>query len=274
MSLVLNGITYNGTVLQDGSWTIDLPGAVLQNLPNGSSQTLTITASDAAGNSNTQPVNFTVQTKLPEPSIVDLFGSDNLLSVGEASLPLTLTGTTGVTGNNQYVKLTIDVNGVSYPAIVLSNGNWILPLPANALKGLTNGEHTITVTAEDQYGNVNESVREFSAALSNPAVTLSSAFGDGYVSLSDVTSPMTLTGTLTTAIPGTTTVSVTIGGKEFFGVAAGAGWSLTLNQADWSGVTNGLQSIDVKVTDTAGNVTTITQPVNICLLYTSPSPRD
>ena len=39
-----------------------------------------------------------------------------------------------------------------------------------------------------------------------------------------------------------------------------------MNQADWSGVTNGLQSIDVKVTDVAGNVTTITQPVNIALI--------
>lgn len=268
VSLVLNGVTYNGTVFADGTWTINLPKAVLQNLPNGSSQTLAITATDAVGNTDTQSVNFTVHTSLPTPSIVDLFGSDNLLSLSEASGPLTLTGTTGVTGGTQYVKLTIDVNGVSYPATVLSNGNWILALPANALQFLSNGKHTITVTAEDQFGNVNESVREFSAALSNPVITLSSAFGDGNVSLSDVTSPMTLTGNLTTAISGTSTVSVTIGGKTFAGVvnAGGTGWSLTMNQADWSGVTNGLQSIDVKVTDVAGNVTTITQPVNIALI--------
>lgn len=268
VSLVLNGVTYNGTVLADGSWTINLPKAVLQNLPNGSAQTLAITATDAVGNTDTQSVNFTVHTSLPTPSIVNLFGSDNLLSLSEASGPLTLTGTTGVTGSTQYVKLTIDVNGVSYPATVLSNGNWVLSLPANALQFLSNGKHTITVTAEDQFGNVNESVREFSAALSNPVITLSSAFGDGNVSLSDVTSPMTLTGNLTTAIPGTSTVSVTIGGKTFTGVvnSGGTGWSLTMNQADWSGVTNGLQSIDVKVTDVAGNVTTITQPVNIALI--------
>ncbi|WP_438442944.1 Ig-like domain-containing protein [Kluyvera georgiana] len=268
VSLVLNGVTYSGTVLADGRWTINLPKEVLQNLPNGSSQMLEITATDAAGNTDTQSVNFTVHTSLPTPSIVDLFGSDNLLSLSEASGPLTLTGTTGVTSGTQYVKLTIDVNGVSYPATVLANGNWILALPANALQFLSNGKHTITVTAEDQFGNVNESVREFSAALSNPVITLSSAFGDGNVSLSDVTSPMTLTGNLTTAIPGNSTVSVTIGGKTFPGVvnSGGTGWSLTMNQADWSGVTNGLQSIDVKVTDVAGNVTTITQPVNIALI--------
>lgn len=268
VSLVLNGTTYTGTVLADGSWTIDLPKAALQNLPDGSTQTLVITATDAAGNKDSESVDFTVQTKLPTPSIVDLFGSDNLLSISEASGPLTLTGTTGVTGGTQYVKLTIDVNGVSYPATVLSNGSWTLALPADALKFLSNGKHTITVTAEDQFGNVNESVREFSAALSNPAVTLSSAFGDGYVSINDATSPMTLTGSLTTAIPGSSTVSVTIGGKTFTGVvnAAGTGWSLTVNPADWSGVANGLQSIDVKITDVAGNVTTITQPVNIALI--------
>ena len=268
ISLVFNGKPYSGTVLANGSWTIVLPKEALQNLPDGSSQTLTITATDAVGNTDSQPVNFTVHTSLPTPSIVDLFGSDNLLSISEASGPLTLTGTTGVTGGTQYVKLTIDVNGVSYPATVLSDGSWELALPANALQFLSNGKHTITVTAEDQFGNVNESVREFSAALSNPVVTLSSAFGDGNVSLSDVAGPMTLTGNLTTAIPGTSTVSVTIGGKAFTGVvnSGGTGWSLTLNQADWSGVTNGLQSIDVKVTDAAGNVTTITQPVNIALI--------
>lgn len=268
VSLVFNGKPYTGIVLEDGSWTIELPKEALKNLPDGSTQTLTITATDAVGNSNTLPVNFTVHTKLPEPSIVDLFGSDNLLSISEASGPLTLTGTTGVTGGTQYVKLTIDVNGVSYPATVLSNGNWTLALPANALQFLSNGKHKITVTAEDQFGNVNESVREFSAALSNPVVTLTSAFGDGYVSINDAASPMTLTGTLATAIPGTSTVSVTIGGKTFPGVVntEGTGWSLTVNQADWSGVTNGVQSIDVKVTDAAGNVTTITQPVNIALI--------
>lgn len=268
VSLVLNGTTYNGTVLEDGSWTINLPKEALQNLPNGSTQTLTVTATDAAGNSDSQPVNFAVHTKLPEPSIVDLFGSDDLLSISEASGPLTLTGTTGVTGGSQYVKLTIDVNGVSYPATVLSNGSWTLALPANALQFLTNGKHTITVTAEDQYGNVNESVREFSAALSNPVVTLSSAFGDGYVSINDAASPMTLTGTLATAIPGTSTVSVTIGGETFPGVVntARTGWSLTLNPADWNDVNKGLQNIEVKVTDEAGNVTTITQPVNIALI--------
>lgn len=268
VSLVLNGTTYTGTVLADGSWTIDLPKAALQNLPNGSTQNLVITATDAVGNSDTETVSFTVHTQLPSPSIINLFGSDNLLSISEASGPLTLTGTTGVTSGTQYVKLTIDVNGVSYPAIVGSNGNWTLDLPADALKFLANGKHTITVTAEDQYGNVNESVREFSAALTNPTVTLSSAFGDGYVSISDATGPMTLTGTLATAVPGSSAMVVTIGGKNFAGVinAAGTGWSLTVNPADWSGVSNGLQSIDIKVTDPAGNTTTVSQPVNIALV--------
>ncbi|ELY4327625.1 Ig-like domain-containing protein [Cronobacter sakazakii] len=183
---------------------------------------------------------------------------------------LTLTGTTGVTGDNQYVTVTIDVNGTTYVANVDSAGNWSLPLPAGALSGLSPGQHTLTIVAQDNFGNSQSIDVPFQAALTPPQVALTQPlFGDGYVNIAEAGAASTISGTLTSDLPAGSQISVTIGNQTFgpdrVTVNDDNTWTLSLTAADWTSVPNGLQSVNVSLTDGAGNTATTTAPLYVSL---------
>ncbi|EOI5730279.1 Ig-like domain-containing protein [Cronobacter malonaticus] len=269
VEIVLNGTTYTGTVQANGDWSVSLPPAAFNGLTPGSTQNFDVNVSDAYGNTDTTPGSFQVQTQLPTPAATTLFGDDAILNISEANGPLTLSGTTGITGDNQYVTVTIDVNGTTYVANVDSAGNWTLPLPAGALSGLTPGEHTLTIVAQDNFGNSQPIDVPFQAALTPPQVALTQPlFGDGYVNIAEAGAASTISGTLTSDLPAGSEITVTIGNKTFGPesvTVTGNTWTLNLTADDWAGVPNGLQSVNVSLTDGAGNTATTTAPLYVSL---------
>ncbi|ALB49568.1 Ig-like domain-containing protein [Cronobacter sakazakii] len=269
VEIVLNGTTYTGAVLENGDWSVSLPPSAFTGLTPGSTQNFQVNVSDAYGNTDSAPGSFQVETQLPTPAATTLFGDNAILNISEANGPLTLTGTTGVTGDNQYVTVTIDVNGTTYVANVDSAGNWSLPLPAGALSGLSPGQHTLTIVAQDNFGNSQEIEVPFQAALTPPQVALTQPlFGDGYVNIAEAGAASTISGTLTSDLPNGSQISVTIGNKTFGPdrvTVTGNTWTLSLTAADWTSVPNGLQSVNVSLTDGAGNTATTTAPLYVSL---------
>lgn len=265
--LTFNGEDYPGTVNAQGEWSVTLPTSAFVGLTTGTTPTMTVQVTDAALNTDSADLTYQVQTALPTPQITSLFGDDDVLNIAEAAGPLTLTGTTGVTGPNQYVTVTIDVNGSRYVATVTPEGNWSVPLPAGALQSLQNGPHTITVIAQDQYGNQTPLEVPFTAALTPPTVTISTPiFSDGYVNVAESDGNTQLSGSLTTGVPEDTTVTVTIGGVPFTAEVSGNTWTLNLGPDSLEGVPNGPQSVVVTITDEAGNTGSATVPVNIAII--------
>ncbi|WP_318370601.1 Ig-like domain-containing protein [Enterobacter sp.] len=270
VTVTVNGVPYNtgATVGANGDWSVTLPPAAFAGLTNGQQQTVVVTVTDSFGNSDSATQTFVPQTTLPTPSVVNLFGGDEILNISEAAGPLTLTGSTGMTGNNQYVTVTIDVGGVTYIADVTAGGQWSVALPAGSLQGLNpNDPHAIVVVAEDQYGNTNDITVPFEVAFTAPTVTLTQPlFADGYLNITESTGATSLSGTFTSRDPADTTVNVTIGGKTFVATVDPAGtWTLDLDAASWSGVARGPQNVIVSVTDDAANTGSITAPVVIAL---------
>ncbi|WP_342323955.1 Ig-like domain-containing protein [Kosakonia sp. BYX6] len=270
VSVVLGTNTYTGTVDDNGDWTITVPQADLAALANNASLAFGVTVTDRAGNSvSTDPAttpNVTVHTSLPAPSVSNPFG-DNIINSTEAAGEATLTGSTGATGANQYVTVKIDVNGVTYTADVDASGNWSVTLPAGSLQSLSAGTHQITVYAQDQYGNTNTSITDYTVALTPPAVTITSPiFGDGYVSAAEATAGTTLRGTFSTTYPNGTTVKVTIGDQTFDATVNGTQWTLAMDAADWATIAaRGQQSVTVTVVDGAGNTNTATTTATLLL---------
>ncbi|KAB1480943.1 large repetitive protein, partial [Cronobacter sakazakii] len=270
VEIVLNGTTYTGTVLENGDWSVSLPPSAFTGLTPGSTQNFQVNVSDAYGNTDSAPGSFQVETQLPTPAATTLFGDNAILNISEANGPLTLTGTTGVTGDNQYVTVTIDVNGTTYVANVDSAGNWSLPLPAGALSGLSPGQHTLTIVAQDNFGNSQSIDVPFQAALTPPQVALTQPlFGDGYVNIAEAGATSTISGTLTSDLPAGSQISVTIGNQTFgpdrVTVNDDNTWTLSLTAADWTSVPNGLQSVNVSLTDGAGNTAITTAPLYVSL---------
>ncbi|WP_436480216.1 Ig-like domain-containing protein, partial [Acinetobacter seifertii] len=116
----------------DGKWTVPNPG----DLTDG--QTVTATATDPAGNPS-----------LPGSAVVDAVAPTVAVTTA-----LTNDSTPALTGtvNDPTAKVVVTVDGVNYPATNNGDGTWTLA--DNTLPALTDGPHTITVTATDPAGNV------------------------------------------------------------------------------------------------------------------------
>ncbi|WP_447885379.1 Ig-like domain-containing protein [Serratia fonticola] len=242
-----------------GGWSLQLTAAQLAVFTNGQ-HTIEVTVEDRGGNTaTTAPLDVNALLTLPTPTIVPPFGVDGVLSISEAAGALTITGTTGVNGSGQAVKVVIDVNGVSYNAQVDINGNWSLPLPAATLSTLLDGPHVLTVTATDAAGNTNSSSLNFTSDLTAPVPTINTPFGDGFLNLAEANLGQILTGSAGDA----TTVSVKIGTQTFTAQVSGGNWSLALTTPQLKALAEGDNTITVTATDAAGNQGTAGSSVHI-----------
>ncbi|MGL5388968.1 MAG: Ig-like domain-containing protein [Serratia sp. (in: enterobacteria)] len=249
------------TALADGlgGWSLPLNTTQLGVFTNGT-HTIEVTVEDRGGNTaTTAPLDVNALLTLPSPTIVPPFGVDGVLSISEAAGALTITGTTGVNGAGQAVKVVIDVNGVSYNALVDTNGNWTLPLPAATLSTLLDGPHSLTVTATDAAGNTNSTALNFTSDLTAPVPTINTPFGDGFLNLAEANLGQVLSGSAGDA----TSVSVKIGTQTFTAQVSGGNWSLALTTPQLKALAEGDNSITVTATDAAGNQGTAGSSVHI-----------
>ncbi|WP_336985194.1 Ig-like domain-containing protein, partial [Acinetobacter nosocomialis] len=127
-----DGTTATVVAGPDGKWTVPNPG----DLTDG--QTVTATAIDPAGNPSV-PGTGVVDAVAPTVAVTTTLTND--------STPA-LTGTV----NDPTAKVVVTVDGVNYPATNNGDGTWTLT--DNTLSVLTDGPHTVTVTATDPAGNV------------------------------------------------------------------------------------------------------------------------
>ncbi|HDL6616629.1 TPA: Ig-like domain-containing protein [Yersinia enterocolitica] len=244
------------TANPDGSWSLPLLTGLLAGLANGP-HTIGIKVTDRGGNEVTisPEITFTSQQQVPTPSIDTLsFGAS--INIAEAALATTISGKTGITGNNQNVQLKIDVGGISYSGVVDANtGNWTVTIPAGSLNGLTNGQHQINVTVTDSAGNSSSQSANFDSFLTLPAPTISTPLFGATLNLAEAGTDQLLTGT-TGLLNTAQTVKVTINGVVYnanVNIATGA-WSVTVPTADLKQIPDGAQQpIRVDVTDGGGN---------------------
>ncbi|MFH7999013.1 beta strand repeat-containing protein, partial [Acinetobacter baumannii] len=194
-----DGTTATVVAGTDGTWSVPNPG----NLVDG--DTVTATATDPAGNTSL-PGTGTVSADITAPVVA----LDDVLT--NDSTPA-LTGTV----NDPTATVVVNVDGVDYPAVNNGDGTWTLA--DNTLPALTDGPHTITVTATDAAGNVGNDTAVVTVDTTAPVVT----FAD--VSTNDTTPA--LTGTIDDP---TATVVVTVDGVDYPAVNNGDGtWTLADN---------------------------------------------
>ncbi|WP_459176032.1 Ig-like domain-containing protein [Ewingella americana] len=250
---------FTATVAADGTWTLNLSPLQLADLGGLPSHTITVTSTNEFGNSSSSaPLPFDVDFATPTPAINALFGGDNILNIAEAGAAQTITGITGIQGDNQNVKLSIDLNGVQYNATVAADGSWSLTLPAGTLSTLTGIPHSVNVTVTDASGNTASTALPFTTDFTPPVVAVTSVFVDGYLNATEAQSNAGITGTTDG-----TAVHVTIGGVPFDATVLDGVWTLNLTPAQLATLPQGDQTMVVTATDVSGNTSNISTQVGI-----------
>ncbi|PAA94890.1 Ig-like domain-containing protein, partial [Serratia fonticola] len=149
VTVTLGGKTYTGAVDANGNWSVTLPSADLQALPDGT-PALTVTVTDAAGNSNTLNTTVTVDETAPTLT-VSLVAGDDVLNAAEVLVAQIVSGTASIGDAGRTVTLTL--NGKTYTAVVQPDGSWSTSLPATDLQALSDGGHNLVATLTDAAGN-------------------------------------------------------------------------------------------------------------------------
>ncbi|WP_252355890.1 Ig-like domain-containing protein, partial [Acinetobacter baumannii] len=260
----VDGVDYPAVNNGDGTWT--LADNTLPALTDGP-HTITVTATDAAGNAGTDTAVVTIDTTAPNAPVLDpINATDPVSGTAEAGSTVTVTYPDGTTAT----------------VVAGTDGSWSVPNPGNLVDG-----DTVTATATDPAGNTSlPGTGTVSADITAPVVALdddtvtatatdpagnTSLPGTGTVS-ADITAPVValddvLTNDSTPALTGTVndptaTVVVNVDGTDYPAVNNGDGtWTLADNTLPV--LADGPHTITVTATDAAGNAGTDTAVVTI-----------
>lgn len=230
-SCSLDGAPATDCTVADGHGHIELTG-----LTNGS-HTFTVNASDSLGWSSTLVRTFTVQTSPPADTtapVVAISAPANGSTVPASTVAVSFTATdnVGVTGTTCKLDSAAPAacaSGQSYP-------------------GLTNGSHTITVSATDAAGNVGSASTTFTVNVApadtvKPVVTITSPTNNLSIFSSSVS----------VVFSATDNVGVTGRTCQLSGPTPSAQSACTSPKA-YTGLARGSYTVTVRATDAAGNI--------------------
>ncbi|WP_336936595.1 Ig-like domain-containing protein, partial [Acinetobacter beijerinckii] len=228
--VTIDGVDYPATNNGDGTWS--LADNTVPALTDGD-YTITVTATDAAGNVGTSTGTLSVDTVAPNaPALDPINAVDPITGTAEPGSTVTVTFPDGSTAQV-----------VADPG----TGAWTVANPGNLLDG-----DTVTATATDPAGNTSTpATGTVSADITAPMVTVDDA-------LTNDNTPA-LTGTVNDP---TASIVVTIDGVDYPATNNGDGtWSLADNTVP--ALTDGDYTITVTATDAAGNVGTSTGTLSV-----------
>ncbi|MFX5302049.1 Ig-like domain-containing protein, partial [Acinetobacter baumannii] len=152
----VDGVDYPAVNNGDGTWTLaDNTLPVLADGPH----TITVTATDAAGNVGTDTGVVTVDTAAPNTAgvtfTIDSVTADNVINASEAAGNVTITGVLkNIPADATNTAVTVVINGVTYNATVdKTAGTWTVSVPGSGLVADADKTIDAKVTFTDAAGN-------------------------------------------------------------------------------------------------------------------------
>ncbi|WP_343439067.1 Ig-like domain-containing protein [Enterobacter hormaechei] len=252
VTVTIGGQTYTTVLDAAGNWGVGVPANVISGLSDGT-VTVSVSVTDAAGNTGSGTRNVTVDTGLPSVSF-NAISDDNVLNAVEKGQDLSVSGTSANLAEGTLVTVTL--NGKNYTATTAADGTWSLTVPAADLTGLGQASYTLNATATNGVGNSVSSSANLLVDTALPTVTINTIAGDNVINAAEVAAGQTLSGTVANAEAGNT-VTVTIGGYSYTAtVQNNLSWSVNVPSDVLTALGNGSLSVTATVTNGHGNTGT------------------
>ncbi|BED23435.1 hypothetical protein VEE46_32030 [Escherichia coli] len=248
VTVTLNGVTYTGTVLADGSWSVSVPTADLSNL-TASQYTVSASVSDKAGNPASTTHGLAVDLTVPVLTINTVSG-DDIINAAEHGQALVISGSS--TGGEAGDVITVTLNSKTYTTTLDASGNWSVGVPAADVTALGSGPQTITATITDAAGNSDDASRTVTVNLTLPTIGINTIATDDVINATEKGVDLQITGTSNQ--PAGTTITVTLNGQNYTATTDAFGnWSATVPASAVSALGEANYTVTANVTDTAGN---------------------
>ncbi|GCJ43156.1 hypothetical protein BvCmsA119A_03880 [Escherichia coli] len=248
VTVTLNGVTYTGTVLADGSWSVSVPTADLSNL-TASQYTVSASVSDKAGNPATATHGLAVDLTVPVLTINTVSG-DDIINAAEHGQALVISGSS--TGGEAGDVITVTLNSKTYTTTLDASGNWSVGVPMSDVTALGSGPQTITATITDAAGNSDDASRTVTVNLTAPTIGINTIADDDVINATEKGADLQITGTSNQ--PAGTTITVTLNGQNYTATTDSNGnWSATVPASAVSALGEANYTVTANVTDSAGN---------------------
>ena len=259
VTVTIGGQTYTTVLDAAGNWSVGVPANVISGLSDGT-VTVSVSVTDAAGNTGSGTHNVTVDTGLPSVSF-NAISDDNVLNAVEKGQDLRVSGTSANLGEGTVVAVTL--NGKNYTATTAADGTWSLTVPAADLAGLGEANYTLSASATNGVGNSVSNTANLLVDTALPTVTINTIAGDNVINAAEVAAGQTLSGKVANAEAGNT-VTVTIGGNTYTAtVQSDLTWSVNVPESVLTALGNGDLTVSATVTNGHGNTGTGERDITI-----------
>ncbi|WP_425462584.1 beta strand repeat-containing protein [Enterobacter ludwigii] len=249
VTVTVGSQTYTTVLDAAGNWSVGVPANVISALQDGT-VTVSVSVTDAAGNTGSGTHNVTVDTGLPSVGF-DTLSGDNVLNAVEKGQDLSVSGTSANLAEGTLVTVTL--NGKQYTATTAADGGWSLTVPAADLAALGEANYTLSATATNTVGNSVSNTANLQVDTALPTVIINTVAGDNVINAAEVAAGQTLSGTVAHAEAGNT-VTVTMGGNSWTAtVQDDLTWSVNVPSEVLTALGNGGLSVTATVTNGHGN---------------------
>ncbi|MEH3407488.1 Ig-like domain-containing protein [Enterobacter quasiroggenkampii] len=249
VSVTVGGKSYTATVGSDLTWSVKIPSADLQAFGDGD-LTFTASVTNSHGNTGTGERDININAQLPGLRVNTISG-DDVINAIEQQQDLTVTGSS--THLAAGTQITVTINNVDYVTAVNASGHWQIGVPAADLQAWTAGEVTVSVSAEDAWGNTVAAEHPIELDLNAVAVTIDTVSGDDLLNAAEKGADLTLSGQ-TQGVEAGQTVVVKFANQTFTAqVQQDGSWSLTVPASAMETLIDGRAQVSVSVTNVNGN---------------------
>ena len=251
VTVTLNGLTYQGTVQSDGTWSVTVPAANVDALADGNA-TVTARVNDIAGNP-TSVSRVALVDATPPVVTINPVATDNVINTPEHTQAQIISGT--VTGAQAGDIVTVTLNNENYTTVVDASGNWSLGVPASVVSGLADGSYPVSVSVTDKAGNTGSQSLTVTVDTAAPVIGINTIAGDDVINASEKGADVQITGT--SDQPVNTAITVTLNGQNYTATTDASGnWSVTVPASAVTALGQANYTVTAAVTSGIGNSAT------------------